>query len=108
MKNLPLGLRHSLESGDCVLFIGAGIGHYCKNQDGSLAPDGKTLAKELSDEFSIKTTEYDLQKISKIVELRKGRSELIAFLSKRLSNLQPDENVQWLCSLKWRAIFTTN
>jgi len=108
MKNIPLGLRHSLESGDCVLFIGSGIGHNFKNSDGDLAPDGATLAKELSDEFSIKTAEYELPKISRIVELRKGRAELIAFLSKRLANLQPDENVQWLCSLKWQAIFTTN
>ena len=24
MENLPLGLRHALEAGECVLFIGAG------------------------------------------------------------------------------------
>ena len=109
MDSLPLGLRNSLESGECVLFIGAGIGNYYKNPDGEPIPDGKGLARELANHFSIPLTgEYDLTKISKIVEIRKGRPELIAFLKSKMLPTIPDENVQWLCSLKWKAIFTTN
>jgi len=34
---LPLGLRQALESGQCVLFVGAGIGGHLHD------PDGKSL-----------------------------------------------------------------
>ena len=87
MIELPLGLRHALESGECVLFVGAGIGEHLLNQDGT-APDACLLAKELAEEFSIKVDdEYDLAKIAEVVELRKGRAKLIAFLRKRLADL---------------------
>jgi len=109
MTELPLGLRHALEANECVLFIGSGIGCYLKNSVGETAPDGFSLAKELASHFNINYSgEYNLAKISKIVEIRKGRAELIAFLRTRLADLQPDENIQWLCSLRWKAIFTTN
>jgi len=32
MDELPIALRNSIESGNCVLFVGAGVGHYCKSQ----------------------------------------------------------------------------
>lgn len=109
MKELPLGLKHALEAGECVLFIGSGAGRYLKKPDGSEAPDGETLAKELASHFNIDPQEeYDLAKISKIAEIRKGHRELMAFLRHRLSDLQPDPTMQWLCSIRWRAIFTTN
>ena len=110
MEELPLGLRHGLEAGECVLFIGAGIGRYYSDSDGNKFPDGVELAEMLATHFSIPVTDgkYDLTKISKIVELRKGRKEMLAFLKSKLSDIEPDENVRWLCSLKWKAIFTTN
>jgi hypothetical protein len=49
-----------------------------------------------------------LQKISEVVEIRKGRVELETYLRKKLSNLSPDDKLIWICSLRWRAIFTTN
>jgi hypothetical protein len=108
MKEIPLGLRHALEAGECVLFIGSGVGRHLKKPDGSEAPDGETLAKELASHFNIDSQEeYDLAKISKIAEIRKGRPDLMAFLRNRLSDLQPDSTMQWLCSIRWRAIFTT-
>jgi tetratricopeptide (TPR) repeat protein len=108
MITIPLGLRHSLESGSCVLFIGAGIGGHLKDKDNNRAPDAKALAKEMSDKFKINTKIYDLAKISRIVEIRKGRPELISFLSERFFGLEPDDTIKWICSLKWKAIFTTN
>ena len=110
MIDIPIGLRHALESGDCVLFIGAGIGDHLLDPRGKAAPDAQALAKNMASYFSIDVidSEYDLAIISKIVELRKGRAELEAYLCKQLENLTPDENLRWLFSLRWRAIFTTN
>ena len=83
MNELPLGLRHALEAGECVLFIGSGIGGHLKNPEGELAPDAASLAQELAKYFNIDSNgEIELAKVSKIVEIRKGgRQELIAFLT---------------------------
>lgn len=109
MTDLPLGLRHALEAGECVLFIGAGIGAHLLDTDGSSAPTAAMLAEELVDTFGIDTTEVsDLTKIATIVELRKGRPELEGYLSKRLNGLQPDETLKWLFTRRWKAIYTTN
>jgi len=109
MIEIPFTLRHSIESGDCVLFIGAGIGQHLLDMNGNPAPTGDALAEDLASNFSIETSDvFDLAKISKIVELRKGRTELETFIQKRLSDLEPDNYLQWLVSLRWRAIFTTN
>jgi hypothetical protein len=48
---LPLGLRQALESGQCVLFVGAGVGEHLLASDGKCAPDANTLATELADCF---------------------------------------------------------
>jgi hypothetical protein len=105
---LPLALRQSLEAGDCVLFIGAGIGRHLL-RDGLPAPTGVELAGELAGEFKIESENpNNLAQIAQIVEIRKGRMELETYLAKRLCGLQPDEALRWLCMQRWRAIFTTN
>ena len=107
---IALGLRQALESGDCVLFVGAGVGSHYKALDGTCAPDGGTLAKELADHFGIDAGDSpDLAKVAQIVEIRKkGRAELETFIKRRLADLEPDDIVSWLSSIRWKAIFTTN
>jgi hypothetical protein len=51
----------------------------------------------------------DLTKLSQVVEIRKkGRKELNAFLQKRFTDITPNDDVRWLTTRPWRAIFTTN
>src|SRR5450759_5680357 len=107
---IALGLRQALESGDCVLFVGAGVGQHYKAADGAAAPDGGALAKELAEHFGIDGgSSPDLAKVSQIIEIRKkGRSELETFIKRRLADLEPDDIFCWLTSVRWKAIFTTN
>lgn len=105
--DIPLGLRQAIENGDCVLFIGAGVGKHLVSSTGA-APTAKKLAYELAEEFDIDTNENDLAKVAQVVELRTNRETLYRFISKRLSGLEPDSTFQWLFSRRWRAIFTTN
>ena len=108
MIDLPLGLRHALESGECVLFIGAGIGIHLLDADGSSAPTAAMLAEELVNSFEMIRTEVsNLTKIASIVELRRGRLELRVLLVKD-NTVQPDEQLKWLFTRRWKAIYTTN
>jgi hypothetical protein len=108
MPVIPLGLRQALEAGECVLFIGAGLGYHLW-RGGVQAPDGQALATELAEQFKIDGgPSPELPKVSQIVELRKGRPELETYLKKRLRDLEPDGPFCWISTIRWRAIFTTN
>ena len=109
MVDLPLGLRHALEGGNCVLFVGAGVGGHLRRTDNTTAPDGFELAKEMAAHFGIDSDgHYDLAQISQVVELRKGRKDLDTYVRTKLSELEPDDTFQWLFSRRWKAIYTTN
>lgn len=110
MIEFPFGLRQALESGNCVLFLGAGMGHYMKDANGDSAPDGKSLAKELFDYFKIEVEATDdLAKVSQYIQIKKGsRIELETYIRQRFSNMNPDEHFKWLSTIKWKAIYTTN
>ena len=106
---LPLALRQSLEKGECVLFVGAGIGSHYKRSDGTAVPDAKQLATNLIKHFKLNIDpSTDLVRVAQLVEIRASRDELDAFIKKALTNIEPDEHVQWLTTFKWRSIFTTN
>ena len=106
---IPSGLRRALESGNCVLFVGAGLREHVLDKTGKPAPDAQELAERLADHFGIDAGgEYDLAVVSEIVEIRVGRSELEAFIESQLSDLRPDSLFQWLTTIRWTAIFTTN
>lgn len=110
LSNLPFELRQALESGECVLFVGAGIGGSLFDNDGKPLPCASQLATEMADFFEIDAEgSTDLTKISQVVEIRKrGRKELIAFLQKRFADITPNDDVRWLSTRPWRAVFTTN
>jgi len=98
-----------MESEECVLFVGSGIGRYTSDSKGKTGPDGPTLASELAGHFGIDTDgNVELSKIAEIVEIRNGRPELETFVRSRLAGLDPDETLRWLFSRRWKAIFTTN
>jgi hypothetical protein len=108
MPDIPLGLRQALEAGECILFIGAGLGYHL-GRGGVQAPDGQGLATELAEQFKIDGgPSPELPKVSQIVELRKGRPELETYLKKWLRDLEPDGPFCWISTIRWRAIFTTN
>ena len=66
--------------------------------------------KRLSNHFGLDAGDTpDLAKVAEVVEQRKGRDALDSFLSDQLQGLEPlDENLIWLLSRTWKAIYTTN
>jgi hypothetical protein len=108
VPRLPLGLRQALERGNCVLFLGAGIGCHYKRPDGTPAPDGAKLAQDLIAAFKFGIPTTDLPRVAQYAEIKESRANLDAFVRRSLANLEPDEHIQWLTTYRWRSIFTTN
>ena len=109
LLSLPLPLRSALESGRCVLFVGSGVGGNAARADGTSAPVGRALAEELAARFGVDAgSDPQLTTVAEVVAIRRGRAELDGFLSERLADLEPDEHLRWIASIRWAAIFTTN
>ena len=66
-------LLQSIFSGNCVLFLGAGLGFNLFNESGNNCPDGNTLARMMLSEFSIEYDSDDLSLVSEVIEVRKNR-----------------------------------
>ncbi len=76
--------------------------------DGSSLPDAAGLAREIVMHFSLDTASDDLSKVAELLQIRGKKDDLEDFIRKQFADLTPDETIQWLCSRRWRAIFTTN
>jgi len=101
-------LLQSINSEHCVLFLGAGMGFHLKNEKGDTCPDGEELTKRICQEFLLDNPTNDLSEASELVVIRKGRGHLLDYLRKQLLGYSPDEHYQWIPTVRWRAIYTTN
>lgn len=106
--SIPLPLRHALDVGECVLFLGAGVGQHLFRPDGSPLPDASELARSIATHFSLDTASDDLSKVAELLQIRNKKDDLEDFIRKLFSDLTPDKTICWLCSRRWRAIYTTN
>lgn len=106
---LPLPLKSALESGNAVLFLGSGIGYNSTGGPNGRGFVGSELRDAIANALDL-TVEPDnsLATIAQVAEVLRGRRALLQTLDKLLGELQPDEHLVWLCSLPWKAIFTTN
>ena len=108
--DIPVDLKNALEAGNCVLFVGAGMGHNMVDGESNHIPDGKGLAQLIAEKFSLpKSGDYSLTDVSTFVELHKnGRRDLINYIRMILQDASPDDYMKWIPTVKWRAIYTTN
>ncbi len=104
-----MGLVRALESGDCVLFVGAGAGYNYTNEQGHV-PSGVQLGRLLAERFGIDLGEEepDLAAIGELIEVRHDRRGLENAVGEFLSGFEPDESFRQLLRRGWKAIFTTN
>ena len=108
--NIPYDLRQALETGNGVLFIGAGMGYNMVDSENNKIPDGTGLAQAIATRFSVPVDgSHDLAKIAEYVVIqKKGRTELKIFVKGILDSAHPDEYMKWIPTIKWKVIFTTN
>jgi len=107
---MPFNLKQALESGTAILFVGAGMGYNMIDSDGNPIPDGNNLAGRIASHFSVPTDGvYELQQVSQyVLAQKKGKRELNAFVKSCLLDAHPDQYMEWIPTIRWKAIFTTN
>tara|TARA_R110002051_G_scaffold248681_1_gene308238 strand:+ start:327 stop:3386 length:3060 start_codon:yes stop_codon:yes gene_type:complete len=107
--DLPLALSGALETGNAVLFVGSGIGHYMVDSEGNTMPDGNELGRRLAEKLDLQVgDETALAKVAQLAEIRRGRSRTVRAVAELLEGYEPNEDAKWLFSLAWKAIYTTN
>lgn len=108
--DIPISLRSAIESGNCVLFVGAGSGAYFLDERGNPAPTSGELSDALGAEFGIDIPDagISLSKISQVVEIRNTRKVLDAFVKSMFMDRSPSDVLDWIPRQRWRSIFTTN
>jgi tetratricopeptide (TPR) repeat protein len=107
---IPLELRNALQSGSATLFLGAGVAYNVINSDGQPVLTAGGLAGMIAKKFDIDavSANADLAQVAQVAEARSGRDRLDAFLREVLRDLEPDDDLRWLVTRTWKAIYTTN
>ena len=105
--DMPFELKQAIETGNAILFVGAGMCYNMVTSDGSVIPDGTDLAQRISNEFIVPSNGTpDLAKISQYVIGKKcGRTELCTYIRTILEKANPDESMMWIPTVKWKGNF---
>ncbi len=112
-KSEETRLVRSLSRAKCVLFIGAGFSTSALDANGRGLPAGSGLASELWD-WSGLATKYgkyagqELPRVFGIALSQRGERNLTAFLRERLSARTVPAWYDFLASVYWYRIYTTN
>ena len=100
---IPQQLIETIHSGNCILFLGAGV-----SLD-SGAPSAVALAKELSLRFLPDEPELsDLATVAESVDAIASRKDMNQYLTERFESLSPAGALLQIPTYFWRSIYTTN
>lgn len=96
-------LKEIIQSGECVLFLGAGV------SISSGAPSGGQLANELGTAFFQSSPDtFQLDGVCQLVDGTEGRKTLNDWLVNRFHSISPTGALLSIPHFKWRSIYTVN
>ena len=107
--NLPTNLIDDVKAGRVILFLGAGASVGAVKKSGEKAPIGTELGERIATQFL--SPQYRDRSLSSIAELAISESSFSRvqdFIAEQFTNLIPANFHKSICTLKWRAIATTN
>ncbi len=100
-------IKHSIENGELVLFLGAGASRKCKTHSGDELFDGRALAEELAKRASMDYSDEDLEDVYGAVRDVMG-SRLDYVLEELFRHVSPSDEYSALAAFAWRRIYTLN
>jgi hypothetical protein len=102
---IPEELYNHIISGNCVLFIGAGVSMEAR------APSAQEIVRELSEQYLQGQHQGEpLSRVAAYIETKPGlgKRSIVNYLVNRLSHLKPSGAHLLIPKFNWAAIYTTN
>ncbi|HEY4678042.1 MAG TPA: SIR2 family protein [Candidatus Angelobacter sp.] len=106
---LPDILVNQVREGKTVIFLGAGASKESKDRNGKRPPDGRQLAKMISDKFF--GDQYSDSPLTMVADYAISESDLgkvQSFLKDVFEHFEPSEAHNGLAGFRWHGIATTN
>lgn len=106
---LPDVLVNQVREGKAVLFLGSGASKECRDRNSKRPPDGRQLAKMISDEFL--GGQYSDSPLTMVADYAISESDLgkvQSFIRAVLDTFEPSEAHNALGKFRWHGIATTN
>jgi tetratricopeptide (TPR) repeat protein len=109
VPNLPGWIVDKIQSGDAVLFLGAGAIKGAVGRNGSSALSANELKDKLSDRFlSGKQKDKSLVQVADYAKYESSIPEVQCFIKSLFEELEPADFHFIIPTFRWRAIITTN
>ena len=109
MTEIPANLQEQARQGRVILFLGAGASLGAKNAAGKSPPNGRLLAKLLSEKFL--GGQFDDAALSTVAEYAVSEQGLLAvqkFIQEIFDSFEPTEAHLQLPKFRWAGLATTN
>jgi len=103
---IPKNLVEQLGKGNCVLFVGAGIGM----GEGGL-PGGGQLARELADRCDYPGDDFSLDRVAQYyADKKKSKADMLKYVCQRIreTRQEPMETHRLIAALPFKVIVSTN
>ncbi|TWU17441.1 hypothetical protein Pla52o_52450 [Novipirellula galeiformis] len=109
MSEFPNALKNEVESGNAVLFLGAGASMGCRLPNNEKPPNGQGLADILAKEFlSDDYVGFGLEEVAELAIDQHNFSKVQNFVADFFNRFQPTQSHLKLTSFRWHGIATTN
>lgn len=94
--------------GNCLLFVGSGFSFGASTIEGTPLYSASELSKRLYEVCGITENDYQLDKAAQLYSEEKGDYQLVEFLKQGFIANEVSPDHQFIGSLPWRRIYTTN
>ena len=98
-----------ISSGQCILFVGAGLAQTCEGENGTKGPSTVELARLVSTRFLGRNEEQDNLALAADYSLAfHNKYDIDLFIRRQLIALKPSPAALTIPRVPWKAIYTTN
>jgi len=107
--NISPWLKEKIQSGEVILFLGAGATIGAKKSDGSKALTGNELRDAISDKFlGGRKKDWPLNRVADYAKNQAGLSEVQHLIKELFDDLIPSDFHKLITRFRWFSIVTTN
>lgn len=104
---MNIDLKRAIETGELILFLGAGASKGCKDREDNAVLDGWQLSQNLAIQAGYEFSDDPLDEVYAAARAKLG-TRLDSHLEKLFRDLKPSKDYLDLTSFAWKRIYTLN